>query len=104
MFAAMRAWYTQSQDSRPVNLKSKGMIRNEDELEELLSRPTDRDKAVMHRWKARFLFSAPAGRWARRSRCVRNEREPIRLSLSHAFLPAVKRRMENAGVETFSQI
>jgi NAD-dependent epimerase/dehydratase family protein len=79
------------------------MIRNEDELEELLSRPTERDKAVMQSLEGPLLILGAGGKMGptlamRAKRAGANQV----IAVARFTSTAVRRRIENAGIETIS--
>ena len=79
------------------------MIRNEDELEELLSRPTERDKTVMQSLEGPLLILGAGGKMGP-TLAMRAKRAGATqvIAVARFTSPAVRRRIEKAGVQTIS--
>ena len=79
------------------------MTRNEDELEELLSRPTDRDKAVISTLEGPLMILGAGGKMGP-TLAIRAKRAGAAQVIAVARFSSadVRRRIERAGVETIS--
>jgi nucleoside-diphosphate-sugar epimerase len=79
------------------------MIRNEDELEELLSRPTDRDKAAIASLEGPLIILGAGGKMGP-TLAIRAKRAGATQVIAVARFSSLdtRRRIERAGVETIS--
>ena len=79
------------------------MIRNEDELEELLSRPTERDKAVVNSLEGPILILGAGGKMGP-TLAMRAKRAGARhvIAVARYSSGKVRKHLEQAGVETIA--
>ena len=75
------------------------MIRNEDELEELLSRPSERDKAVMEALDGPILILGAGGKMGP-TLAMRAKRAGARqvIAVARFSSGSVRKHLENAGI------
>jgi nucleoside-diphosphate-sugar epimerase len=79
------------------------MINNEDELEELLSRPTDRDKAVITSLEGPILILGAGGKMGP-TLAIRAKRAGAKqvIAVARFSSAGLRRRIEREGIETIS--
>jgi dTDP-4-dehydrorhamnose reductase len=79
------------------------MIRNETELEDLLTRPTERDKAAMLGLRGPLLILGAGGKMGP-TLAVRAKRAGARhvIAVARYSSPETKLNLENAGIETIA--
>jgi nucleoside-diphosphate-sugar epimerase len=79
------------------------MIRNEDELEELLSRPTERDKAAMQALEGPVLILGAGGKMGP-SLAMRAKRAGAKkvIAVARYSSPAIRKHLEASAIETIT--
>ena len=79
------------------------MIRNEDELEELLSRPTERDKAVVNSLEGPILILGAGGKMGP-TLAMRAKRAGARhvIAVARYSSGKVRKHLDQAGIETIA--
>ena len=79
------------------------MIRTEDELEEILSRPTERDKAAMQSLRGPLLILGAGGKMGP-TLALRAKRAGARqiIAVARYSSPEMRKRLDESGIETIS--